>query len=152
MVTQNSSNQPELTTNGELLIGSTGLRPVAAQLTAGSNITITPGAGSITIAAIGDNPVVVGAWPNQGVDFGGFKINWGFFTVPAGTPGIITITLAVPFASTNYAVTFGSNTSTVGTTIQAIVNAIISNSQFSVRQTSGTSTGTEQFYFMATGA
>lgn len=43
-------------TNGQLLIGSTGVAPVAASLTAGSNITITPGAGSITIAS--SNPVV----------------------------------------------------------------------------------------------
>lgn len=40
-------------TNGQLLIGSTGVAPVAASLTAGANITITPGAGSITIAASG---------------------------------------------------------------------------------------------------
>lgn len=37
--------------NGQLLIGSTGNVPSAASLTAGSNITITPGAGSITIAS-----------------------------------------------------------------------------------------------------
>lgn len=40
-------------TNGQVVIGSTGATPVAASLTAGSNITITPGAGSITIAAAG---------------------------------------------------------------------------------------------------
>lgn len=40
-------------TNGQLMIGSTGSDPVAASLTAGSNITITTGAGSITIAASG---------------------------------------------------------------------------------------------------
>lgn len=40
-------------TNGQLLIGSTGAAPVAAGLTAGANITITPGVGSITIAATG---------------------------------------------------------------------------------------------------
>ncbi len=38
-------------TNGQLLIGSTGAAPAVASLTAGSNITITPGAGSITIAS-----------------------------------------------------------------------------------------------------
>jgi hypothetical protein len=40
-------------TNGQVIIGSTGATPVAASLTAGSNITITPGAGTITIAAAG---------------------------------------------------------------------------------------------------
>jgi hypothetical protein len=38
-------------TNGQLLIGSTGVAPVAANLTAGNGITITNGAGQITIAA-----------------------------------------------------------------------------------------------------
>jgi hypothetical protein len=37
--------------NGQLPIGSTGADPVLATLTAGANITITNGAGSITIAA-----------------------------------------------------------------------------------------------------
>lgn len=36
--------------NGQLLIGSTGVAPVAATLTAGSNISIAQGAGSITIS------------------------------------------------------------------------------------------------------
>jgi hypothetical protein len=40
-------------TNGQLFIGSTGAAPVAASLTAGANISITPGAGTITIAATG---------------------------------------------------------------------------------------------------
>jgi hypothetical protein len=37
--------------NGQLLVGSFGLPPVATTLTAGSNISITNGAGSITIAS-----------------------------------------------------------------------------------------------------
>lgn len=39
-------------TNGQLIIGSTGLSPVAATLTAGPGITITNGAGSITINSV----------------------------------------------------------------------------------------------------
>ena len=38
-------------TNGQIPIGRTGLAPVLANLTAGSNITITNGSGAITIAA-----------------------------------------------------------------------------------------------------
>jgi hypothetical protein len=38
-------------TDGQLLIGRTGDVPVAASLTAGAGVTITPGAGSITIAS-----------------------------------------------------------------------------------------------------
>jgi hypothetical protein len=40
-------------TNGQLLIGSTGVAPVRANLTQGSGITITNGAGSITVANAG---------------------------------------------------------------------------------------------------
>ena len=40
-------------TNGQLLIGSTGVNPVPSTLTAGANIAITNGAGSITIAGTG---------------------------------------------------------------------------------------------------
>lgn len=40
-------------TNGQLAIGSTGADPTAATLTAGSGVTITNGAGSITISAAG---------------------------------------------------------------------------------------------------
>jgi len=36
-------------TNGQLLIGSTGVDPVAATITGGTGITVTPGAGTITI-------------------------------------------------------------------------------------------------------
>jgi hypothetical protein len=38
-------------TNGQVLIGSTGVDPVAAALTPGTNIQISNGTGSITIAA-----------------------------------------------------------------------------------------------------
>jgi hypothetical protein len=38
-------------TNGQLIVGRTGLAPVMANLTAGSNITITNGSGTISIAA-----------------------------------------------------------------------------------------------------
>lgn len=40
-------------TDGQLVIGSTGTTPVLGSLTAGTNITITPGAGTITIDAAG---------------------------------------------------------------------------------------------------
>jgi trimeric autotransporter adhesin len=40
-------------TNGQLPIGSTGSNPVLATITAGSGITVTNGAGTITLAATG---------------------------------------------------------------------------------------------------
>ncbi len=53
MTTLNSTGTPELTANGQLIIGSGSGRPSAATLTAGSNITITNSAGGISIAAAG---------------------------------------------------------------------------------------------------
>jgi hypothetical protein len=44
-------------TNGQLLIGSTGAAPVAASITAGTGITVTPGAGTITIASTSSGTV-----------------------------------------------------------------------------------------------
>jgi hypothetical protein len=40
-------------TNGQLLVGSTGANPVPATITAGTNISVTNGAGTIAIAASG---------------------------------------------------------------------------------------------------
>ena len=54
MTTQNTSNMPTLTADGELLIGSAGQRPVAANLLGSGNIEITDGPGSIEVAL---NPV-----------------------------------------------------------------------------------------------
>lgn len=53
-------------TNGQLPIGSTGTDPVLATLTAGSGITITNGAGSITIAATGGSVEVETLTGNSG--------------------------------------------------------------------------------------
>lgn len=47
--TNNTLSLTTSMTNGQLFIGSTGLPPVSATLTAGSGITITNGAGSISI-------------------------------------------------------------------------------------------------------
>jgi len=47
-------NQVGPLTNGQLLIGSTGATPVAASLTStGGSVTITPGAGTINLEAVG---------------------------------------------------------------------------------------------------
>ena len=54
MSTSNSStNTPQLTADGQLWIGSSAGGPVAATLTQGSNVTITNGHNTITIAASG---------------------------------------------------------------------------------------------------
>lgn len=46
-------NNLGVATNGQIPIGSTGADPVLATITAGANISVTNGAGSITIAATG---------------------------------------------------------------------------------------------------
>jgi hypothetical protein len=54
VMTTTSTGVPVMTalaTNGQLIIGSTAGAPAAASLTAGTNITITPGSNSITIDA-----------------------------------------------------------------------------------------------------
>lgn len=43
-------------TNGQLLIGSNGVDPAPATITAGSGVSITNGAGTITIASTGNAP------------------------------------------------------------------------------------------------
>lgn len=56
VLTTGTTGIPALTalaTDGQLIIGSTAGAPAAASLTAGTNITITPGSNSITIAATG---------------------------------------------------------------------------------------------------
>lgn len=44
---------PVVLTDGQLLIGSTGNDPVAASIAAGTGVSVTPGAGTLTIAATG---------------------------------------------------------------------------------------------------
>lgn len=57
LVAQGSSAvSPKVLTDGQLLIGSTGADPVAANLTAAIGISILDGAGSITIKNIGGVP------------------------------------------------------------------------------------------------
>lgn len=50
MATMNSAGFPKTTANGQLIIGSTAGAPLGATLTASTNITITEGAGTVTVA------------------------------------------------------------------------------------------------------
>jgi len=74
-------------TNGQLLIGSTGAAPVAAGLTAGAGITITPAAGAITIAqsstvGVLDRVVTLVSFSNTAAEQTLYS-----FAVPGGTLG-----------------------------------------------------------------
>lgn len=53
MSTNNQTNASGPLNNGEVWIGSTGAQPVAANITAGTGISITNGANTISIAATG---------------------------------------------------------------------------------------------------
>lgn len=75
-------------TSGQLLIGSTGADPAAATLTAGAGISITNGAGSISIASVGGGitwTVVAGAALGMVIDSGYIANNAGtcVLTLPA---------------------------------------------------------------------
>ena len=50
------TKSPQMTLNGQLIIGRTGLSPTVSTLTAGAGISITNGAGTITIATAGAGP------------------------------------------------------------------------------------------------
>lgn len=78
-------------TNGQLVIGSTGVDPVVATLTAGAGVTITNGAGSITIATVADGFIIVTGQ-----------------TVGAVTGDIFTLTLAANNAANIFANVVGT--------------------------------------------
>lgn len=63
--------------NGQLVIGSTGAIPVAATISAGTNISVTNGAGSITIAATGAGGFT---WVDQNSSSVTMAINTGYVT------------------------------------------------------------------------
>lgn len=106
-------------TNGQLFIGSTGTAPAAASLTAGTGVTVTPGAGSISLA-IGQS-VAAAATPSFAsatLSNTSSQLTLGTTTttiLTAPTPGS-TQTLTIPDQSVNLGVSstvmLTSNTST----------------------------------------
>lgn len=60
-------------TNGQLPIGSTGVNPVVANLTAGAGININNGPGSITISSLGPSVYEEGVWTPV-LDFGSLSV------------------------------------------------------------------------------
>lgn len=101
-------------TNGQLYIGSTGVAPVSATLTAGSGITITNAAGSITIAAAaGGGTVTSVALSLPSI----FSVSGS----PVTTSGTLTGTLATQAANLIFA---GPGTGAAAVpTFRSIVNA-----------------------------
>lgn len=116
-----------LTTDGQVIIGSTAGAPAAAILTAGTGITITNGSNSITIATTGGGFT----WQNVGTNQTGVKNNGYIFN----SGGALTISLPTTAAvgdefavqldgatswqitqAANQQVRLGSSTSTLGAT------------------------------------
>lgn len=75
-------------TNGQLLIGSTGADPVAATLTAGTNISITNGAGTITVNNTGGTGIT---WNDQTSGTVTMAVNNGY--VVDNGASLVTLTL-----------------------------------------------------------
>lgn len=100
-------------TNGQLIIGSTGVDPVAASLTAGSGVTITPGAGSLTIAVSGSSvgQTITG---NTGGALSPTSGNWNIVgtgsTTTSGSGSTLTAQLT---GLTNHNILVGAGTATI---------------------------------------
>ena len=75
----------KILTDGQVLIGSTGLDPVAASLTAGAGISITPGAGTISISATGSSTWIEVTGVSQAM-----SVNTNYI---ANNAGLVTLTL-----------------------------------------------------------
>jgi hypothetical protein len=73
-----------LLTNGQILVGSTGVAPVATTLTAGTGVTIVNAAGSITLNAVGAGltwTVVTGTTQAAATNNGYIANNAGLVTI-----------------------------------------------------------------------
>jgi hypothetical protein len=79
---------PQALTDGQLQIGSTGAAPTAAAITAGAGISVTNGAGSITIAA-----TTLDTWTPIAAD-GALTTNTSYLNTKAGL-----LTVSLPAAS-----------------------------------------------------
>jgi hypothetical protein len=122
-------------TNGQLAIGSTGADPTAATLTAGTGVTITNGAGSITIASVGGAltwTVVTGATQAMAVNNGYIANRAGTvaFTLPTtsavgdivAVTGINTATGWSIAYTTGQQIFFGTSAATITTGSLASIN------------------------------
>jgi fibronectin-binding autotransporter adhesin len=95
-------------TNGQILIGSTGNAPVLANLTAGPNVTITNGAGSVEISASSAAPVPLPFFATGGQQTGvslspgqNVAALWGFLLPYSVTTTQITYSVTTADATAN---------------------------------------------------
>lgn len=90
MATNNSWNTGAITTDGQLIIGSTSGRPIAGTITAGAGITVTNASNAITITASGSAPTTVVTGTSQAM-----AVNNAYVSNNAG---VVTLTLPATFA------------------------------------------------------
>lgn len=81
----NAIGEAAALTNGQVLIGSTGAAPVGAAITAGTNITVTNAAGSITIAATGGSSVLDRKTTVTSINTSTTETDMYTYSVPGGT-------------------------------------------------------------------
>lgn len=127
----NSTGVPAWTgsmTNGQLLIGSTGATPILANLTAGSGISISNGAGSITISGVGGGyswTEVTGTSQTMVADGGYVSNNPALVTLTLPTTAAFGTTISVAgkgaggwkiAQNAGQQIFFGSSTTTSGAT------------------------------------
>jgi hypothetical protein len=123
-------------TNGQLVIGSTGTTPVLGTLTPGTGVTITNGAGSITIAATGGGL----AWVDQTTSSVTMAINTGYL-VDAGAS---LITLTLPLTAPQFSVIEVRGYASGGWTIaQNATQQIIFSSSSTTAGTGGSISSTQ---------
>ncbi len=82
--------------DGQLLIGATGGAPLAANITAGSNIIIENGTNSITISATPEPGL---AWVNQTSDTVTIAPDTGYFINNGAVQVVLTLPPTAPFGS-----------------------------------------------------
>ena len=92
-------------TNGQFLVGSTGAPPLAANLTAGTGVSITNAANSITINATGGGLT----WSVQTGTTQAMSVNNGYI---ANNAGVVTATLPVTSAVVDMVAITGINNAT----------------------------------------
>lgn len=84
-------------TNGQLVIGQTGLIPVASTLTAGTGIAITNASGSITIAASGAPALL--PWVDVITPIQTIVVNTGYVADNAGAPVTFLLPITAAFGT-----------------------------------------------------
>jgi hypothetical protein len=100
-------NNLGVATNGQIPIGSTGADPVLATLSAGTGVTITNGAGSITVSSSGGGLT----WVDVTGITQAMAVNTGYI---ADNVGLVTMTLPATAAQGTVVAVAGGNSGTGG--------------------------------------